>query len=205
MTYGPDDMLAQNKHWANKISEDDPNFFRDLSAQQTPKFMWIGCSDSRVPANQIVEMRPGEVFVHRNVANIFSASDLNALSTLQFAVDVLKVEHVIVCGHYGCGGVLAALRDDRHGLVDHWLRQVQIVRDHHREDLDALPDEAARHARLCELNVMSQVQHLVDSYVARDAWERGQALSVHGWIYGLSNGLLRDLKVTVSGKRGEGV
>ncbi len=196
--FAPKDLLARNKTWAGKISENNPRFFAELADQQTPKFMWIGCSDSRVPANQIVNLPPGEIFVHRNVANIFNAGDLNALATLQFSVDVLKVEHIIVCGHYGCGGVLAALRGDRHGLVDHWLRQVQIIRDQHEDELADLEGEPARHQRLCELNVASQVRHVAESYVVRDAWERGQSLSVHGWVYSLHDGILRDLGVSVN-------
>ncbi len=186
-------LFTQNRAWAAEITRQDPDFFTRLSRQQTPEYLWIGCSDSRVPANQIVGLLPGEMFVHRNVANVVVHTDLNCLSTLQFAVDVLRVGHVIVCGHYGCGGVLAALRDDRMGLVDNWLRHVQDVRWKHQAELDALETEGERHHRLCELNVLEQVINVSQTTVVRDAWTRGQALAVHGWIYDLRDGLLRDL------------
>jgi carbonic anhydrase len=176
----------------------DAEFFTRLTRQQAPQYLWIGCSDSRVPANEIVGLAPGELFVHRNVANVVVHTDLNCLSTIQFAVDVLKVTDVIVCGHYGCGGVLAALRDDRFGLVDNWLRHVQDVCGKHRKEINALPTEADRHARLCELNVMEQVNHVSQTTVVRDVWARGQPLTVHGVIYGLRDGLLRDLGISVS-------
>jgi carbonic anhydrase len=192
------DMLARNRAWSEKIREQDPSFFRDLSAQQAPQFFGIGCSDSRVPANQIVDMMPGDVFVHRNVANVVVHTDLNCLSTLQFAVDVLKVRHVIVCGHYGCGGVLAALRGSKLGLIDNWLRHVADVRDLHREILETLPDETARHDRLCEWNVIEQVLHVSQTTVMQDAWARGQDVAIHGWIYSLKNGLLQDLGATTT-------
>ncbi len=191
-------LFANNRAWAAEMTRQDPDFFRRLSRQQAPQYLWIGCSDSRVPANQIVGLLPGEMFVHRNVANVVVHADLNCLSTMQFAVDVLRVGHIIVCGHYGCGGVLAALRDDRHGLTDNWLRHVQDVRWKHQAQLDALPDEAQRHARLCELNVLEQVVNVSQTTVVRDAWARGQALAVHGWIYGLQDGLLRDLGLCVT-------
>jgi carbonic anhydrase len=162
--------------------------------------MWIGCADSRVPANEIVGLAPGEMFVHRNIANVVVHADLNCLSVLQFAVDVLKVEHVIVCGHYGCGGVRAALRDDRLGLVDNWLRHVQDVRWKHLSELNSLATEDERHRRLCELNVIEQVMNVCETTIVRDAWERGQEMSVHGWIYGLHDGLLRDLRVTINAR-----
>src|SRR3954469_9324436 len=192
------DLLENNRRWAEGIRAQDPQFFKRLSQQQAPKYLWIGCSDSRVPANQIVGMQPGEIFVHRNVANVVVHADLNCLAVLQFAVDVLKVEHVIVCGHYGCGGVLAALRNDRLGLVDNWLRHVQDVRRAHQAELDALPTEEARHRRLCELNVLEQVTNVSQTTIVRDAWERGQTLHVHGWAYDLKDGLLRDLRTTTS-------
>ena len=176
----------------------DPEFFERLSRQQAPQYLWIGCSDSRVPANQIVGLLPGEMFVHRNVANVVVHTDLNCLSALQFAVDVLRVRHVIVCGHYGCGGVLAALRDDKLGLIDNWLRHVQDVRGKHWARLNALGSEPQRHARLCELNVIEQVVNVSQTTVVRDAWLRGQALSIHGWIYSLRDGLLRDLGMCVT-------
>jgi carbonic anhydrase len=194
-----DDLFANNRAWAAKMTRQDADFFRRLARQQAPEYLWIGCSDSRVPANEIVGLLPGELFVHRNVANVVVHTDLNCLSTMQFAVDVLKVAHVIVCGHYGCGGVLAALRDDRFGLVDNWLRHVQDVRGKHRVELDALATESARHDRLCELNVVEQVTNVCQTTVVRDAWTRGQPLTIHGVIYGLHDGLLRDLGISASG------
>jgi len=193
------DLFANNRAWAAEMTRRDAEFFRRLTQQQAPQYLWIGCSDSRVPANEIVGLLPGELFVHRNVANVVVHTDLNCLSTMQFAVDVLKVTDVIVCGHYGCGGVLAALRDDRFGLVDNWLRHVQDVRAKHRTEVDALPTEAARHARLCELNVIEQVNNVSQTTVVRDAWGRGQPLTIHGVIYGLHDGLLRDLEISTSG------
>jgi carbonic anhydrase len=191
-------LLANNRAWAAEMSRQDPAFFKSLAGQQAPQYLWIGCSDSRVPANQIVGLLPGEMFVHRNVANVVVHTDLNCLSTIQFAVDVLKVRHVIVCGHYGCGGVLAALRDDKLGLVDNWLRHVQDVRWKHQADLDDLQTEAHRHSRLCELNVIEQVVNVSQTNVVRDAWARGQALSVHGLIYDIHDGLLRDLNICIT-------
>ena len=193
-------LFENNRAWASEIVAREPDFFARLSQQQAPAYLWIGCSDSRVPANQIVGVLPGEMFVHRNVANVVVHADLNCLSAIQFAVDVLKVGHIIVCGHYGCGGVLSALRDDRHGLVDNWLRHVQDVRIKHQAKLTALASEAERHARLCELNVIEQVVNVSQTTVVREAWARGQALAVHGWIYGLSDGLLRDLSMCVNGE-----
>ena len=192
-------LLANNRAWAAQITRQDPEFFTRLSRQQAPRHLWIGCSDSRVPANQIVGLMPGEMFVHRNVANVVVHTDLNCLSAIQFAVDVLRVEHVIVCGHYGCGGVLAALRDESLGLIDNWLRHVQDVRARHRAALEALNDETRRHARLCELNVAEQVVNVCHTTIVRDAWTRGQKLAVHGWIYDVADGLLRDLAVTATG------
>jgi len=189
-------LFEQNRAWAAEVLRTDPDFFTRLSRQQAPSYLWIGCSDSRVPANQIVGLMPGEMFVHRNVANVFVHSDLNALSTLHFAVAVLRVSHVIVCGHYNCGGVLAALRGDRHGLVDNWLRHVSDVRDKHRARLAPCGTEAGEHDRLCKLNVVEQVLNVTNTTVVRDAWARGQPLSVHGWIYGIEDGLLEDLGVT---------
>lgn len=185
-------LFAKNRAWAAEMTRQDPDFFKRLSHQQAPQYLWIGCSDSRVPANQIVGLLPGEMFVHRNIANVVVHSDLNCLSTIQFAVDVLQVGHIIVCGHYGCGGVLAALRDDRVGLCDNWLRHVQDVRGRHQAELDALP-EAQRHNRLCELNVLRQVVNVSKTTVVRDAWARRQELAVHGWVYDIKDGLLRDL------------
>ncbi len=175
----------------------DPRFFARLAGQQAPQYLWIGCSDSRVPANEIVDLAPGEVFVHRNVGNVVVHTDLNCLSVMQFAVDVLKVRHIIVCGHYGCGGVNAALMKERHGLVDNWLRHIQDVQQHHAEHLDRLSDRKATTDRLCELNVIEQVSNVCRTSIVQDGWARGQALAVHGWIYGLHDGLLRDLGTTV--------
>lgn len=191
-------LFENNRAWAAEMAREDPEFFRRLSAQQRPQYLWIGCSDSRVPANQIVGMLPGEMFVHRNVANVVVHTDLNCLSAIQFAVDVLPVGHIIVCGHYGCGGVLAALRDDKMGLIDNWLRHVQDVAWKHKAQLDALDGEQRRHDRLCELNVIEQVINVSQTTVVRDAWARGQAVAVHGWVYDLRDGLLRDLGVSVS-------
>ncbi len=190
-------LFAQNRAWAADMTGRDPTFFARLAQQQAPRYLWIGCSDSRVPANQIVGLLPGEMFVHRNIANVVVHSDLNCLSTIQFAVEVLRVRDIIVCGHYGCGGVLAALRDDRLGLVDNWLCHVQDVRGKYRAQLDALGGEARQHERLCELNVIEQVANVGRTAIVRDAWARGQSLAVHGWIYGLRDGLLHDLGVCV--------
>ncbi len=189
-------LFENNRTWAARLVEESPGFFQRLSAQQSPEFLWIGCSDSRVPANEIVGLLPGELFVHRNVANLVVHTDLNCLSVLQFAVDVLKVKHVIVCGHYGCGGVRAALGRDRLGLIDNWLRHVQDVAEHHREPLGAIGDMPGRINRLCELNVIEQARHVCQTTIVQDAWTRGQTLAVHGWIYGLHDGRLRDLGVS---------
>jgi carbonic anhydrase len=186
-----------NRAWAQRIEEAEPGFFEKLSHLQTPEYLWIGCSDSRVPANQIVGLLPGEVFVHRNVANVVVHTDLNCLSVIQYAVDVLKVKHIMVVGHYGCGGVTAALNRQRVGLVDLWLRHVQDVHGKHLARIDALPPEA-RVDRLCELNVIEQVLNVSHTMVVQDAWRRGQPLHIHGWIYGLRDGLVRDLSLTIS-------
>ena len=191
------ELLERNKNWAEKVRREDPAFFKRLSTQQAPKYLWIGCSDSRVPANQIVGLLPGEVFVHRNVANIVVHTDLNCLSVIQFAVDILKVKHIMVVGHYGCGGVHAALHGERVGLVDLWLRHVQDVRVKHGKHIMNLPDER-RHDRLCELNVIEQVMNVSHSMIVKDAWSRGQSLTVHAWIYGVADGLIRNLGLTVS-------
>jgi carbonic anhydrase len=191
-------LFAQNRAWAAEMARHDSEFFARLSRQQAPRYLWIGCADSRVPANQIVGLLPGEMFVHRNVANVVVHTDLNCLSTIQFAVDVLRVEHIIVCGHYGCGGVLAALRDDKLGLIDNWLRHIQDVRGKHRAQLDLLATEVQRHDRLCALNVIEQAANVSRTTVVRDAWIRGQAVAVHGWIYGLADGLLQDLGMCVT-------
>jgi len=186
-------LFDQNQAWAEAITRRDPEFFQKLSRQQTPEYLWIGCSDSRVPANEIVGLLPGEVFVHRNIANVVVHTDLNCLSVLQFAVDVLKVKHVMVVGHYGCGGVGKVIRCERVGLADNWLRHVQDVREKHDDCLCKLPDDTARSAKLCELNVIEQVANVCSTTIVQDAWSRGQKLSVHGWIYGLRDGRLRDL------------
>ncbi len=190
-------LFENNQRWAAARLRDDPRFFARLVEQQAPEYLWIGCSDSRVPANEIVGLAPGEMFVHRNVANVVAHSDLNCLSVLQFAVDVLRVRHVMVVGHYGCGGVRAALEDSAHGLIDNWLRHVQDVRLKHRDALDAVSEEE-RPNRLCELNVAEQVVNVARTTVIRDAWARGQDVSVHGWVYSLADGLVRDLGVTLA-------
>jgi carbonic anhydrase len=192
------ELFAKNRAWAAELVRQDPGFFARLARQQTPPYLWIGCSDSRVPANQIVDLLPGEMFVHCNVANVVVHTDLNCLSAIQFAVEVLRVQHIIVCGHYGCGGVLAALRDERLGLIDNWLRHVQDVRGKHQSLVDCLESEPERHDRLCELNVIEQVANVSRTRVVRDAWLRSQAVAVHGWIYGLRDGLLRDLGMCVT-------
>jgi carbonic anhydrase len=186
-------LFDNNRAWAGRIQRQDPDFFRKLSQQQTPGYLWIGCSDSRVPANEIVGLLPGELFVHRNIANLVVHTDLNCLSVMQFAVDVLKVRHIIVCGHYGCSGVRAALRGDRIGLSDNWLRHVQDVRLKHQQALALAASETVAGDRLCELNVIEQAANVCQTTIVRDAWDAGRELSVHGWIYRLQNGLLRDL------------
>lgn len=197
MTQSLNDLLRNNREWADRVRREDPGFFKRLSRQQAPKYLWIGCSDSRVPANQILGLDPGEVFVHRNVANLVVHTDLNCLSTIQFAVDVLKVEHVLVVGHYGCGGVHASLTGARVGLADNWLRHVSDVAQKHAALLERVELESMRHARLCELNVIEQVVNACQSTVVQDAWARGQALSLHGWIYGLHDGVVRQLGLDV--------
>ena len=194
----PTDLLASNRAWADAMLARDPDFFARLTNQQAPAYLWIGCSDSRVPANEIVGLPPGEMFVHRNIANVVVHTDLNCLSVLQFALDVLQVRHVIVTGHYRCGGIRAALAPERHGLIDNWLRHIQDVRAKHEAELAAIEDEAARAARLCELNVLEQVRNVARTTVAQDAWGRGQTLAVHGWIYDVADGLLRDLGLTIT-------
>jgi carbonic anhydrase len=189
-------LLANNRAWSEKLRLQDADFFPQLARQQSPKYLWIGCSDSRVPANEIVGLLPGELFVHRNVANIVVHSDLNCLTVMQFAIDVLKVEHVIVCGHYGCSGVRAALKRERVGLSDNWLRHVQDVEHKHRAVLAPLSGDDVRANRLCELNVVEQVMNVCGTTIVGDAWARGQKLLVHGWIYGLTDGLVHDLKVS---------
>lgn len=188
-------LLENNRAWARKIKAQDPDFFQTLSKQQSPEYLWVGCSDSRVPANDIVRLMPGQLFVHRNVANVVVHTDLNCLSVIQYAVDVLKVKHIIVCGHYGCGGVKAAMDNSRLGLIDNWLRHVQDVRHKHGTLLAGVSDASQRLDKLCELNVIEQVSNVCQTTIVQNAWERGQEFAVHGWIYGLSDGLLRDLKI----------
>jgi carbonic anhydrase len=193
-----EDLIAKNRAWADGKVALDPSFFQRLVAQQTPGYLWIGCSDSRVPANEIVGLDPGEMFVHRNVANLAPPQDANYLSVLQFAVQVLKVKHILVVGHYGCGGVLSALRNARLGLIDHWLAPIRELVREHAAELDALPDEAARHDRLCELNVLRQVENVATDPFVTEAWEQGADLTVHGWCYSLKNGLVNDLGAKVA-------
>ncbi len=190
-------LKANNRAWADRKIAADPSFFKRLVGQQGPEYLWIGCSDSRVPANEIVDLDPGELFVHRNVANLAPPQDANYLSVLQFAVDVLKVKHVMVVGHYGCGGISAAVDGQRRGLVDHWLHPIREVAHDHRHELEALPGEEARLDRLCELNVIRQVRNVASDVFVQDAWARGQALFVHGWVYSIADGLITDLDVTV--------
>lgn len=190
-------LFASNRAWANRVKTDDPEFFGKLASQQHPEYLWIGCSDSRVPANQIVDLLPGEVFVHRNVANIVVHTDFNCLSVLQYAVEVLKVKHVIVVGHYGCGGVRAAYENADNGLADNWLRNIKDVLFRHQAELDAIEDEEARLERLCELNVITQVANVCHTTIAQTAWARKQDLTVHGWVYSLRDGLLQDLDCSV--------
>jgi carbonic anhydrase len=192
-----DHLKANNRAWAQRKTSADPGFFKRLAGQQAPEYLWIGCSDSRVPANEIVDLDPGEMFVHRNVANLAPPQDANYLSVLQFAVDVLKVKHILVVGHYGCGGIAAAVDGKRRGLVDHWLHPIREVAQEHRAELGAIPDLRARLDRLCELNIRRQVSNVAADVFVQDAWQRGQELWVHGWAYSIANGLIRDLDVTV--------
>lgn len=194
-------LLGNNKNWASKIHESSPDFFSKLAAQQTPEYLWIGCSDSRVPANEIVGLLPGELFVHRNIANLVIHTDMNCLSVLQYAVDILKIKHVIVCGHYGCGGIKAAMESEQHGLVDNWLRHVRDIHQRNRAALEAIPGDAGRIRRLCELNVVDQVVNVGNTTIIQDAWDRGQEIAVHGWIYDLADGLLKDLDVSITSRK----
>jgi carbonic anhydrase len=191
------ELLEKNRQWAEEIKASDPQFFNSLAQQQTPRYLWIGCSDSRVPATQLVGLKPGDMFVHRNVANVVVHTDFNCLSVLQFAVDVLNVSHVIVCGHYGCGGVKAAMDNLQLGLIDNWLRHVQDVMHKHNEELETIVDDGRRLDRLCELNVSDQVLNVSKTTIVQNAWNRGQELAIHGWIYGISDGLLRDLNISI--------
>ena len=191
-------LIERNRVWAEKIKAETPDFFQKLSEQQSPEYLWIGCSDSRVPANEIVGMLPGEIFVHRNVANVVVHTDLNCLSAVQYAVEALRVKHIIVCGHYGCGGVRAALLNLKLGLIDNWLRHIQDVVQKHAPLLEGIAEESARVDKLCELNIIEQVSNVCQTTIVQNAWERGQELTVHGWVYGLSDGLVRDLNVHIS-------
>jgi carbonic anhydrase len=193
------DLFESNQNWAKKNILKDPKYFLEMSKDQKPKYLWIGCSDSRIPANEVVGLEPGELFVHRNVANLFIHSDLNCLSVLQYAVDYLDIKHIIVCGHYGCGGVGAAMKNNQLGLVDNWLRNIRDIYSRSRDELDAITDKTLRYNRLVELNVIQQVQNISHTTVVQNAWARGQDLSVHGWVYELKTGLLRDLDCLVSG------
>lgn len=192
-------LFENNREWARKIAEEQPGFFEQLSKQQAPDILWIGCADSRVPANEIINLPPGEVFVHRNIANLVVHTDLNCLSVIQYAVEVLKVKHIIVCGHYGCGGVAASMEQEAHGLIDNWLRHIRDVYRFHRGQLDEIDDPAMRRDRLCELNVIEQVANVCNTTIVSNAWKAGQPLNVHGWIYRLEDGLLKDLDVTAGG------
>ena len=192
-------LFESNREWAERIEQEQPGFFEQLSKQQNPEYLWIGCADSRVPANEIINLPPGEVFVHRNIANLVVHTDLNCLSVIQYAVEVLKVKHIIVCGHYGCGGVRAAMDEANHGLIDNWLRHIRDVYRFHRTTLDAIEDADERRDRLCELNVIEQVSNVGNTTMVRDAWAAGQDLALHGWIYPLEDGLLHDLGVSMTG------
>jgi len=195
-----ENLLANNRAWVDETNVRDPHFFQTLAQQQTPDYLWIGCSDSRVPANEIVGLLPGEIFVHRNVANVVVHSDLNCLSVLQYAVEVLQVKHVIVCGHYGCGGVRAALEGGELGLIDNWLRHIKDVYEKHEDELREIADTQARVDRLCELNVVEQVLNVCHTTIVQNAWKRNQPLAVHGWIYGLDDGLVRELNFRIAGR-----
>ncbi len=191
-------IFDNNRAWAEKMERQDPQFFQKLATQQSPQYLWIGCADSRVPANEIMGLMPGEVFVHRNVANVVVHSDLNCLSVIQYAVEVLKVKHIIVCGHYGCGGVAAAMQHKEFGLIDNWLRHLKDIYQRHEAPLDKIADDKERLNTFCEVNVIEQVRNVCHTTIVQGAWRRGQELAVHGWIYGLTNGLLKDLDVTIT-------
>jgi len=191
-------LFAQNRSWAEKVKAQQPDFFLKLAKQQHPEYLWIGCSDSRVPANQITDLLPGEIFVHRNIANLVVHTDLNCLSVIQYAVDVLKVKHIIVCGHYGCGGIKAAWENKEHGLIDNWLLNIKDIYRYHQERIDALIDETAKLNLLCELNVMEQVANVCHTTIVQNVWKSGRELTVHGWVYSVEDGILRDLDVCVT-------
>ncbi len=189
-------LLENNRRWAERWSRTDPGFLPSLALEQRPEYLWVGCADSRVPANEVVDVAPGQLFVHRNVANLTPPSDLNFLAVLSFAVKALGVKHIIVCGHHGCGGIKAAIKDERHGIVDHWLAPVRATYRHHRAEIEALTGDDARIDRLAELNVADRVQDVANTMIVRDTWKKGQELAIHGWIYRLADGLIRDLRVT---------
>lgn len=191
-------LFDKNKKWAEKVKKNDPDFFTNLSKQQNPEYLWIGCADSRVPASEIVDMAPGTIFVHRNIANVVIHTDLNCLSVIQYAVDVLKVKHIIVCGHYGCGGIKAAMENECHGLIDNWLRHIKDVYRYHQDKVDALETEKEKYDLLCELNVVEQVANICHTTIVQNAWKSGQKLAVHGWIYSIKNGLLKDMNVCIT-------
>ena len=195
-----DHLFSKNQQWADKIREQDPDFFEQLSKQQSPEYLWIGCSDSRVPANQLLGLAPGEVFVHRNIANQVVHTDLNCLSVMQYAIEVLKVKHVIVCGHYGCGGVIASMDDEPRGLIDNWLRHLKDVYRFHKDKVDAVTDQNEKFNLMCELNVIEQVANVANSSIVKKAWSNGQELTVHGFVYNLKDGILKDMEVSVDGK-----
>ena len=194
------DLFESNKKWAKKIKESDPDFFTRLSKEQNPEYLWIGCSDSRVPANEIVDMMPGKLFVHRNIANIVVHTDLNCLSVIQYAVEVLKIKHIIVCGHYGCGGIQAAMDNKEHGLIDNWLRNIKDVYRYHQTKLDAIEDKKEKIDLLCELNVIEQVSNICHTTIVQNAWKSGRDLAVHGWIYNIKDGILKNLDVCITNK-----
>lgn len=191
-------LFVQNKNWAESVKKSDPDFFLELAKQQNPEYLWIGCSDSRVPANQIVDMPPGQIFVHRNIANLVVHTDLNCLSVIQYAVEVLKVKHIIVCGHYGCGGIRAAWENKDHGLIDNWLRNIKDIYRYHRTKIDPLQTEMEKLNRLCELNVVEQVANVCHTTIVQGAWKTGQELAVHGWIYSIADGILKDLNICIT-------
>ena len=191
-------LFENNRAWAEKVKKSDPDFFLNLSKQQKPEYLWIGCSDSRVPANEIVDMQPGEIFVHRNIANLVIHTDLNCLSVIQCAVEVLKVKHIIVCGHYGCGGIQAAMENKEHGLIDNWLRNIKDVYRYHQTQIDSLQNEKEKINLLCELNVVEQVANICHTTIVQNAWKSGQELAVHGWIYSIEDGLLKDLNLCIT-------
>ncbi|MBN1379251.1 MAG: carbonate dehydratase [Gammaproteobacteria bacterium] len=195
----PSELLLNNRLWAAKIKQQNPDFFTQLSQQQSPEYLWIGCADSRVPANQIIDMLPGRVFVHRNIANVVVHTDFNCLSVIQYAVEVLKIKNIIVCGHYGCGGIRAALENQSHGLIDNWLGHIRDIYRYHQDKFAGIEDDGKKHDLLCELNVIEQVANVCNTTIVQNAWREGQELSVHGWIYRLDDGILQDLKVTAAG------